>query len=47
MTKVLIVEDEEALVTILKYNLEKSGFQTYAVTDGKKHWKPCAVKRRI
>lgn len=36
MTKVLIVEDEEALVTILKYNLEKSGFQTYAVTDGKK-----------
>lgn len=36
MTDILIVEDEEALVTILKYNLEKSGFQTRAVTDGKK-----------
>ena len=36
MTKILIVEDEEALVTILKYNLEKQGFATAAVMDGKK-----------
>ncbi len=36
MTTILIVEDEAALVTILKYNLEKSGFQTQSVMDGKK-----------
>ena len=36
MSKILIVEDEEALVTILKYNLEKNGFETSFVTDGKK-----------
>lgn len=35
MTKILIVEDEAALVTILKYNLEKQGYKAVAVTDGK------------
>lgn len=33
-TKVLIVEDEEALGTLLKYNLTKEGFETILVRDG-------------
>jgi len=35
MTKILIVEDEAGLVTLLKYNLEKHGFETAEVMDGK------------
>lgn len=35
MTKILIVEDEPGLVTLLKYNLEKQGFETVSVMDGK------------
>lgn len=36
MTKIMIVEDELGLQTILKYNLEKAGYETIQVTDGKK-----------
>jgi len=36
MTKIIIVEDEQGLQTILKYNLEKEGYQTVPVMDGKK-----------
>ena len=35
MTKILIVEDEAGLVTLLKYNLEKHGYETAEVMDGK------------
>ncbi len=35
MTKILIVEDEAGLVTLLKYNLEKQGYDTAVVMDGK------------
>ena len=35
MTKILIVEDEAGLVTLLKYNLEKQGYQTTNVMDGR------------
>ena len=35
MTKILIVEDEAGLVTLLKYNLEKHGYETVEVMDGK------------
>lgn len=35
MTKILIVEDEAALVTLLKYNLEKQGYESLCVMDGK------------
>lgn len=35
MTKIMIVEDEAALVTLLKYNLEKKGYETAIVMDGK------------
>ena len=35
MTKILIVEDEAGLVTLLKYNLKKHGFETAEVMDGK------------
>lgn len=35
MTKILIVEDEPGLVTLLKYNLEKQGFETAVAMDGK------------
>ena len=34
MTKILIVEDEAGLVTLLKYNLEKQGYETAIVMDG-------------
>ena len=34
MTKILIVEDEAGLVTLLKYNLEKQGYATATVMDG-------------
>ncbi len=34
--KIMIVEDEEDIVTLLRYNLEKEGFETCAVTDGEK-----------
>ncbi|HAJ20270.1 MAG TPA: DNA-binding response regulator, partial [Rhodospirillaceae bacterium] len=32
--KVLIVEDETAVVTLLRYNLEYQGFEVDAVSDG-------------
>jgi two-component system alkaline phosphatase synthesis response regulator PhoP len=32
--KILIVEDEKALVKVLKYNLEKAGYQVVAAYDG-------------
>ncbi len=35
MTKIMIVEDEAGLVTLLKYNLEKQGYETVSVMDGK------------
>jgi two-component system phosphate regulon response regulator PhoB len=35
MTKILIVEDELALQTLLKYNLEKQNYETIQVMDGK------------
>jgi len=31
---VLIVEDEAALVTMLRYNLEREGFAVCAASDG-------------
>ncbi len=31
---ILVVEDEEAIVTMLKYNLTKEGFTVYAAMDG-------------
>ena len=36
MTKIIIIEDEQGLQTILKYNLENEGYQTVSVIDGKK-----------
>lgn len=35
MTKIMIVEDEVGLVTVLKYNLEKQGYDTVTAMDGK------------
>ena len=32
--KIMIVEDEEDIVTLLRYNLEKEGFETCFVMDG-------------
>ena len=34
--KIMIVEDEEDIVTLLRYNLEKEGFDTCFVMDGEK-----------
>jgi two-component system phosphate regulon response regulator PhoB len=33
-TSVLIVEDEAAIVTLLRYNLEREGFRVYSTGDG-------------
>lgn len=33
-TSVLIVEDEEAIVTMLRYNLEKEGYMVHSTDDG-------------
>ncbi len=35
MTKILVVEDEAGLVSLLKYNLEKHGYEAQEVMDGK------------
>ena len=34
MSKILIVEDEEAIVEILKFNLQKEGYETLEALDG-------------
>lgn len=34
--KIMIVEDEDDIVTLLRYNLEKEGFETDCVADGDK-----------
>ena len=36
MTKILIVEDEQGLVTLLSYNLEKQGYTVAVCMDGQK-----------
>jgi len=36
MTKVMLVEDEEDLVTLLTYNLQKNGYEVISLSDGKK-----------
>lgn len=35
MKKVLIVEDEQSILTLLKYNLEKEGYQVSTALDGR------------
>lgn len=34
VVKILIVDDEESIVTLLKYNLEQAGFQVVTAMDG-------------
>lgn len=36
MAKILIVEDEQAISVLLKYNLEKAGYETVCVAQGNK-----------
>jgi two-component system phosphate regulon response regulator PhoB len=48
-TSVLIVEDEVAIVTLLRYNLEREGFRVYSTGDGEeavtmvKEYKPDVI----
>lgn len=35
MKKILVVDDESSIVTLLKYNLEEAGFQVITAADGK------------
>lgn len=35
MSKILVVDDEESILTLLKFNLEKSGFQVITSLDGR------------
>ncbi len=32
--KILVVDDEQAIVTLLKYNLEQAGFYVHTVMNG-------------
>lgn len=34
MKKVLVVDDESSIVTLLKYNLEEAGFHVITASDG-------------
>ncbi|WP_153721447.1 response regulator transcription factor [Sporosarcina cascadiensis] len=34
MKKILVVEDEQSIVTLLQYNLEQAGYQVYVARDG-------------
>jgi phosphate regulon transcriptional regulator PhoB len=35
MKRILVIEDDPDIVELLRYNLDKEGFQVYAATDGK------------
>lgn len=35
MKKILIVDDEPSIITLLKYNLEAAGYQVFTATDGR------------
>lgn len=45
MKKVLIVDDEESIVTLLKYNLEKEGYETDIAYDGETALKKAEEER--
>ena len=45
MTKILIVEDEQGLVTLLSYNLEKQGYQVVVCMDGQKVMNTLATEK--
>lgn len=45
MAKILIVEDEAALVDLLRYNLEAAGFQVVAADDGEEGYKLAVAER--
>jgi len=45
MTKILIVEDEVGLITLLKYNLEKQGYETITASDGKEVIKTALLEK--
>ena len=36
MTKIMVVEDEQALALLLKYNLEKEGYEVVIESNGAK-----------
>lgn len=36
--KVLVVDDEPSIVTLLTFNLEKEGYQVTSALDGQKDW---------
>ena len=35
MKKILVVDDEPSIVTLLTFNLEKEGYQVVSAVDGK------------
>ena len=45
MTKILVVEDEQGLVTLLSYNLEKQGYQVVVCMDGQKVMNPVVTEK--
>lgn len=47
MKKVLIVDDEESIVTLLKYNLEKEGYETDIAYDGETALKKAEEEERF
>ncbi len=45
-TRILIVEDEEALTLLLRYNLEAEGFEVDAVAGATRRISACASRCR-
>ena len=41
--KILVVDDEESIVKLVSFNLNKEGFQTIAARDGNEAWE--AIQR--
>jgi CheY-like chemotaxis protein len=38
---ILVVEDEQSMITLIRYNLESEGYNIYAVRNGKEALKQC------
>lgn len=45
--KILVVDDEESIVTLLKYNLERSGYHVVTAMDGEAGLLKAIEEKRI
>lgn len=43
--KILVVDDEESIVTLLQYNLERSGYDVITASDGEEALKKAETEK--